>query len=80
MALLSPIFPTASHPQARPLGLETLADAVKTAGRVPVYALGGVDRENAKACIEAGAAGVAGIRTFLSGRWVPDEAQQAAQC
>jgi thiamine-phosphate pyrophosphorylase len=80
MALLSPIFRTESHPLAPPLGIETLVEAVKTAGRVPVYALGGVDRENAKACIEAGAAGVAGIRTFLSGRWVPDEAQQAAQC
>jgi thiamine-phosphate pyrophosphorylase len=79
MALLSPIFPTESHPQARPLGLEMLAEAVKTAGRVPVYALGGVNRENAKACIDAGAAGVAGIRTFLSGRWTPDEAQEAAQ-
>src|ERR1700751_462499 len=80
MALLSPIFRTESHPLARPLGLDTLVEAVKTAGRVPVYALGGVNRENAKACIDAGAAGVAGIRTFLSGRWVPDEAQQAAQC
>jgi thiamine-phosphate pyrophosphorylase len=79
MALLSPIFPTESHPEARPLGLETLAEAVKTAGRVLVYALGGVNRENAKACIDAGAAGVAGIRTFLSERWVPDEAQEAAQ-
>jgi thiamine-phosphate pyrophosphorylase len=80
MALLSPIFPTESHPLARPLGLETLVEAVRTAGRVPVYALGGVNRENAKACMEVGAAGVAGIRSFLSGRWVPDEAQQAAQC
>lgn len=73
MALLSPIFPTESHPEARPLGLEVLAAACKTAGRVPVYALGGVNRANADSCIAAGAAGVAGIRTFLSGRWAAGE-------
>jgi thiamine-phosphate pyrophosphorylase len=66
MALLSPIFPTESHPQARPLGLEALAAAAQTAGKMPVFALGGVNAANAASCIEAGAAGVAGIRTFLS--------------
>jgi thiamine-phosphate pyrophosphorylase len=69
MALLSPIFPTESHPEARPLGLDVLQAAVQTAGKIPVYALGGVNARNAASCIEAGAAGVAGIRTFLSGRW-----------
>jgi thiamine-phosphate pyrophosphorylase len=39
------------------------------AGKIPVFALGGVNAANAPSCIEAGAAGVAGIRTFLSGRW-----------
>jgi thiamine-phosphate pyrophosphorylase len=74
MALLSPIFVTESHPEARPLGLETLAAAVQTAGPMPVFALGGVDATNAASCIEAGAAGVAGIRTFLSGRWMANAA------
>jgi thiamine-phosphate pyrophosphorylase len=69
IALLSPIFPTESHPDARPLGLEALAAARKAAGKMPVFALGGVNAENAASCLEAGAAGVAGIRTFLSGRW-----------
>jgi thiamine-phosphate pyrophosphorylase len=69
IALLSPIFQTESHPEARPLGLEALAAARKAAGKMPVFALGGVNAENAASCLEAGAAGVAGIRTFLSGRW-----------
>jgi thiamine-phosphate pyrophosphorylase len=69
IALLSPIFPTESHPEARPLGLEALAEARKAAGKMPVFALGGVNAKNAALCIEAGAAGVAGIRTFISGPW-----------
>ncbi|HEY2001712.1 MAG TPA: thiamine phosphate synthase [Acidobacteriaceae bacterium] len=69
LALLSPIFRTESHPKARPLGVEALTAAAQTAGKMPVYALGGVNAENAALCIAAGAAGVAGIRTFLSGDW-----------
>jgi thiamine-phosphate pyrophosphorylase len=69
MALLSPVFPTESHPEARPLGLDALRAASETAGKMPVFALGGVNAASAASCIEAGAAGVAGIRTFLSGRW-----------
>jgi thiamine-phosphate pyrophosphorylase len=70
MALLSPVFRTESHPEVRPLGLDALRAACQTAGKMPVFALGGVNAENAESCIEAGAAGVAGIRAFLSGRWV----------
>jgi thiamine-phosphate pyrophosphorylase len=69
MALLSPVFATESHPEARPLGLELLAEACRTAGKMPVYALGGVNRTNAVSCIEAGATGVAGIRMFLGDDW-----------
>jgi thiamine-phosphate pyrophosphorylase len=79
IALLSPIFPTQSHPEARPLGLEALSEARKAAGKMPVFALGGVNAENAALCIEAGAAGVAGIRTFLSGRWKASEPKEAQQ-
>lgn len=55
-----PVF--ASPGKREPLGLDALAAACR-AGK-PVYALGGVDWENAAACMQAGAEGVAGIRMF----------------
>jgi len=62
-AVYGPVFATASHPGAAPVGLEALATAVR-AMRIPIYALGGVTEANAPLCITAGAAGVAGISLF----------------
>jgi thiamine-phosphate pyrophosphorylase len=45
-------------------GLDKLRDACSVASPVPVYALGGVTLQNAASCLEAGAAGIAGIRLF----------------
>ena len=45
-------------------GLERLHAACIAASPVPVFALGGVTLQNAPACIDAGATGIAGIRIF----------------
>ena len=54
------IFPTASHPDQTPQGLDSLRE-VCASSRIPVYAIGGVTAENAASCLEAGARGVATI-------------------
>jgi thiamine-phosphate pyrophosphorylase len=60
LVTFSPVFH--SPGKGAPLGLEALRSACRT-GK-PIFALGGVNWENAAACIEAGAQGVAGIRLF----------------
>lgn len=59
-ALLSPVFATASHPDARVLGPLRFAQMVR-ASRIPVYALGGVNSQTAPRLIDSGAVGVAAI-------------------
>ena len=62
---LSPVFPTKSKFSSGPLlGLEAFGRELEIAGG-PVYALGGVGAENASACIERGARGVALIGAIL---------------
>jgi thiamine-phosphate pyrophosphorylase len=61
-AVYGPVFPSLTKSLA-PIGLDALRRAV-AAAQLPVYALGGVTRENAAACIAAGAAGIAGISLF----------------
>jgi thiamine-phosphate pyrophosphorylase len=61
-AVYGPVFPSTSKTVV-PIGLDALRQATEAVG-LPVYALGGVTRENAPLCIQAGAAGVAGISLF----------------
>jgi thiamine-phosphate pyrophosphorylase len=56
-AVFGPVF------SKRPVGLEALRVAIG-AVKLPVFALGGVNWDNAALCIEAGAVGVAGISMF----------------
>ena len=59
-ALLSPVFPTASHPGAKTLGLARFAALSRAAG-LPVYGLGGMRKNTARAMMaRTNACGVAG--------------------
>jgi len=60
-ALLGPVFETPSKPGGKPLGLALLEEICRSSA-LPVFALGGVTRENAASCVRAGASGIAGIR------------------
>lgn len=59
-ALLSPVFPTASHPESRPLGPRRFA-ALARSSPLPVYALGGVNARRMRLLAGSGAAGVATV-------------------
>ena len=63
-AVLSPVLPTPSHPEAAPLGWDLFADWAEAA-KLPVFALGGVGRSDLAQAHSRGAQGVAGIRGFL---------------
>ncbi|HEY3520505.1 MAG TPA: Nudix family hydrolase, partial [Rhodanobacteraceae bacterium] len=62
-AVLGPVNPTASHPDAAPMGWQRFAELVFDA-RLPVYALGGVGPEDLDRALAVGAQGVAGIGAF----------------
>jgi thiamine-phosphate pyrophosphorylase len=63
-AILAPVFPPLSKSDSgKTLGLEGLK-SICAQSRIPVIALGGITAANTPGCIEAGAAGVAGITLF----------------
>jgi thiamine-phosphate pyrophosphorylase len=72
LIVFAPVFEKADGPAGDAVpgqGLGALSAACRAAVPVPVIALGGVTLENAAECVDAGAAGVAGIRLFLGEEW-----------
>ncbi|WJW74941.1 Nudix family hydrolase [Thiohalobacter sp. IOR34] len=65
-AVLSPVQPTLSHPQAPVLGWTRFAALVEAAP-LPVYALGGMTRADLEPARAAGAQGIAAIRALWQG-------------
>jgi thiamine-phosphate pyrophosphorylase len=62
--VFGPVFaPLSKTSDLAPRGLEELG-RVARAVKIPVLALGGITEKNAAECVEAGAAGVAGISMF----------------
>jgi len=65
-AVFGPVFEKSG--EINPQGLEQLRQACnrpdRPAAAMPLLALGGVTLENARQCLDAGAAGLAGIRLF----------------
>jgi len=62
-AVLGPVLPTATHPEAEPLGWKRFSKLVEPA-TLPVFALGGLDESHLAEARQAGAQGIAAIRGF----------------
>jgi thiamine-phosphate pyrophosphorylase len=75
-ALLGPIFETPSKlPYGPPLDLTKLAE-VTARVKLPVLALGGITIGRVKACVEAGASGIAGISIFQNAPSLAERVEQ----
>ena len=61
-AVFAPIFEKKDSPATKAVGLDQLREACRK--KIPVFALGGLTLENAAACVDTGAAGIAAIRLF----------------
>lgn len=62
--VLAPVLPTATHPQATPLGWKNLQQLIEQVN-LPVFALGGLSLQDVDRVIDAGGQGIAGISAFL---------------
>jgi 8-oxo-dGTP diphosphatase len=66
-AVLGPVLPTPTHPEAQLLGWSGFAEAV-AGNQIPVFALGGLREVDRAQSLVSGAHGLAMIR----GAWIPD--------
>tara|TARA_Y100000590_G_scaffold169214_1_gene193842 strand:+ start:902 stop:1534 length:633 start_codon:yes stop_codon:yes gene_type:complete len=57
-ALLSPVFPSKSHPNSKSLGIKKFSKIVKNT-KLPIYALGGINIKNVKSLIDTDIIGYA---------------------
>ncbi len=62
--VLAPVLPTASHPGVGPMGWKKFSELTRKSS-VPVYALGGLQKDDLTRVKRAGGQGVAGISAFL---------------
>jgi 8-oxo-dGTP diphosphatase len=63
-AVLAPVQKTATHPDATPLGWNTVESWLQQVN-IPVYVMGGLSRNDSLKAQQAGAQGIAGISAFL---------------
>lgn len=71
-AVFGPVFDTpAKRALGSPVGLEALGEAARALSPFPIFAIGGITRENARSVILAGARGVAAIRLFADAADLP---------
>ena len=76
-AVFGPVFATPSKAHwGPPQGLDAL-ESVCRAVSLPVMAIGGISAENATACVERGASGIAGISLFQAADFDPITALRA---
>jgi len=74
MIVLGTMFMSKSHPGGTILGLNALRE-VCCSVRIPVVAIGGITPDNARSCMDAGAAGVAVIGAIMD---APDQREAGA--
>jgi len=63
--LFGPVFYTPSKDSyGQPQGIERLKEVIKSVN-IPVFAVGGINMEEAQACLDVGAEGIAGISSIM---------------
>ena len=62
--VLAPVLPTKTHPEAEAMGWDKFK-ALTASVNIPVFALGGMTKQDKNLSLKAGAQGIAGITAFL---------------